>query len=296
MRTLEEYQQILKMNEDGYSHNYISKLLNISRFTIKEVINNPEVALARGKDKSETFPSIEELSAIIAKSISLAEVLKSLNMSLSGNNHRVLKQLIDRNNIDTKHFLGKGHKKTVTKLIEFNTIPIESILVEKSTYQTSKLSKRLLDEKLLDYKCSECGLTDQWNGKEITLQIDHINGVSDDHRINNLRFLCPNCHSQTSTYCGRNAKKSFSRIKIRQPSKRQKQIYHCPKCNAQLADKRASQCRKCSKEAQFKTTYPSPEELINLIKEIGYVQVGKQLGVSDNAIRKHLKNRGYQLP
>ncbi|MGB2240169.1 MAG: HNH endonuclease [Pseudomonadales bacterium] len=54
------------------------------------------------------------------------------------------------------------------------------------------------------YNCSSCGIGDEWNGKPITLQLDHINGVNNDHRLDNLRMLCPNCHSQTDTWCGRN--------------------------------------------------------------------------------------------
>ena len=58
-----------------------------------------------------------------------------------------------------------------------------------------------------EYKCEECGLSDTWNNKKITLQVDHINGTNYDHRPENLRFLCPNCHSQTDTFCWKNAKK-----------------------------------------------------------------------------------------
>ena len=71
-------------------------------------------------------------------------------------------------------------------------------------YSTRNLKERLIKEGILTKICSECGITDEWNNKPITLQLDHINGVRDDHRLENLRLLCPNCHSQTDTYCGRN--------------------------------------------------------------------------------------------
>ncbi|MFM8435430.1 MAG: HNH endonuclease [Planctomycetia bacterium] len=70
-------------------------------------------------------------------------------------------------------------------------------------YQTLKLKHRLIREKIFEYECSSCGISD-WNGKAITLQLDHINGDSSDHRKDNLQLLCPNCHSQTETWCGRN--------------------------------------------------------------------------------------------
>lgn len=64
--------------------------------------------------------------------------------------------------------------------------------------------RRALRERGKLYVCAQCGLLPIWRGGELTLQIDHINGVGWDDRFENLRFLCPNCHSQTDTYCGRN--------------------------------------------------------------------------------------------
>ena len=83
-------------------------------------------------------------------------------------------------------------------------IPIEEILVENSSYQTYGLKYRLIDSGILDNICVKCGISEEWNGKPISLHLDHINGISNDHRLKNLQILCPNCHSQTSTYAGRN--------------------------------------------------------------------------------------------
>jgi 5-methylcytosine-specific restriction endonuclease McrA len=71
------------------------------------------------------------------------------------------------------------------------------------TYQTLKLKKRLIKEEILEHKCSICEIN-EWQGKEISLQLDHIDGNNHNHRLENLRLLCPNCHSQTDTYCGKN--------------------------------------------------------------------------------------------
>jgi hypothetical protein len=72
--------------------------------------------------------------------------------------------------------------------------------------EISKLRYRI-KEGIKENRCELCGLTNTWNGKPIMLQMDHINGISDDHRLENLQILCPNCHSQTDTYCGRNIKR-----------------------------------------------------------------------------------------
>ena len=70
-------------------------------------------------------------------------------------------------------------------------------------YQSNKLKIRLIKEDVLENVCSIC-LIESWNNKPLVLQLDHINGISNDHRLSNLRLLCPNCHSQTDTYCGKN--------------------------------------------------------------------------------------------
>jgi Zn finger protein HypA/HybF involved in hydrogenase expression len=86
----------------------------------------------------------------------------------------------------------------------FKKIELDEILQGMHpTYQTMKLKNRLIKEKVLEYKCSTCGLFD-WKGKSISLHLDHIDGNNHNHKLENLRLLCPNCHSQTDTWCGKN--------------------------------------------------------------------------------------------
>ena len=93
----------------------------------------------------------------------------------------------------------KNHKKGNPKY------SLEEILIENSSYTNrTRLKIRLLKEHLIEYKCAICGNKGEWNNQPLTLQLDHINGINNDNRIENLRFLCPNCHSQTETYSGRN--------------------------------------------------------------------------------------------
>jgi Zn finger protein HypA/HybF involved in hydrogenase expression len=88
---------------------------------------------------------------------------------------------------------GKGTNKMIPKRIE-----------KLEDYATrASVRKQILKEGLLNYKCDSCDIT-EWNGKSISLELDHINGKRDDHRLENLRFLCPNCHSQTRTFRGKN--------------------------------------------------------------------------------------------
>lgn len=92
-----------------------------------------------------------------------------------------------------------------------HVIPFADILVEDSSYSRGPLKIRLINEGLLENICSECRIGPEWNGKPLVLTLDHINGKNRDNRISNLRLLCPNCHSQTDTFAGRNSKKTTSR-------------------------------------------------------------------------------------
>lgn len=76
----------------------------------------------------------------------------------------------------------------------------EEVFVENSFYARHNLKKRIIQQNLIPYVCQHCYNTGSWNGKKLVLQLDHINGVNNDNRLQNLRFLCPNCHSQTDTF------------------------------------------------------------------------------------------------
>lgn len=141
----------------------------------------------------------EEFCNIVAEANSYSDCLRSLGLSTSGGSSTdVLKRRIRELSCDISHFGNKTNAR----------YPLEDILVEHSSYANiSRLKIRLIREGYLDYKCACCGI-DSWLGKPFSLHLDHINGINDDHRIENLRFLCPNCHSQTDTYSGKNKSKS----------------------------------------------------------------------------------------
>ena len=85
--------------------------------------------------------------------------------------------------------------------------PNDQIFVEESSYNRTSLKRRILEDELIEYKCDVCELPPRWNGKPMVLILDHINGVNNDNRIDNLRFVCSNCDSQLETYKNRNNRK-----------------------------------------------------------------------------------------
>lgn len=147
----------------------------------------------------------EQFVEAVKESYSIAEVCRKLGLKEAGGNYQTIKNKINELNLDSSHFTGKSWnkgKKLGTNY--FGTAkPLEEILVENSTYQSSKLIKRLFDTGLKDRKCEVCGRT-IWLNYLIPLELHHINGIHTDNRFENLQVLCPNCHALTDNYRGKN--------------------------------------------------------------------------------------------
>ena len=145
--------------------------------------------------------SAEEFQQIIQESQSYAECCRKIGYSDKGRyGPDQIKKRCAELNLDTSHFSSTAAANRASR-----KYTLDEILVENSEYKNiARLKIRLVEEKRLDYVCAICGNNGFWNNKPLTLTLDHINGQHLDHRIENLRFLCPNCHSQTETFSGKN--------------------------------------------------------------------------------------------
>lgn len=146
----------------------------------------------------------EDLRSLVADATSISEVLRRLGYEPSGGTYRYVSQKIKNLGLDASHFPGQAWNKgrTLTHL----RLPLSEILVENSTYASaSALRRRLISEGYKEARCERCGLN-EWLGEPLPMTLDHVNGDHTDHRISNLRILCPNCHALTPTWCGRNRK------------------------------------------------------------------------------------------
>ncbi|MEK7648506.1 MAG: HNH endonuclease signature motif containing protein [Patescibacteria group bacterium] len=151
----------------------------------------------------------EQLYDAVIRSRSYRQVLTALELREAGGNYSQVKKYISEYGINIKHFTGKLWSKGLHG-INRPQIPLEQILVKGSLYQSFKLKKRLFKEGLKVPKCEECGWANISKDGRVPLELDHINGNRIDNRFENLRILCPNCHSLKPTHRGRNCKKYTS--------------------------------------------------------------------------------------
>lgn len=156
--------------------------------------------------------SDEQFVELLKKSSTISEVLFKLGYTVKGNSwgYSQVKRRMDDLNLGYSIFKGKS---AVIKTTKLNNVKKEDILKENCRHQRIVLRRYVIKNNLIPYKCAICGCT-EWQGKTLSLELDHINGINNDNRLENLRFLCPNCHSQTSTYGSRNQQTNSSEYDI----------------------------------------------------------------------------------
>ena len=219
----------------------------------------------------------EELEYIVKNSSSIKEVVLKLGYTTnSGSNSETVKSRLKKYNIDYSHF-SNLHKEKRTE---------ENVFIEDSTASQQTLRRWYLKGNYTEYKCSICGLPPFWQEKELTLILDHINGHNRDNRLENLRWVCPNCNQQLETT-------GYKKMRVDSTNSIQKK-YYCIDCGKEIS-KEATRCVDCANKHRQKVSKEViREELKDLIRRLPFTQAAKEYDITDNALRKWCDK--YNLP
>ena len=218
----------------------------------------------------------EFLTDIAARSCSISDVIRKCGCEPSGGMHRHIKAHLILYEIDISHFTGRLWNKGGTVR---SKIADEDIFTNTKFVRRITVRRRFLKRSI--YECSICLNDGAWKEQPLTLHLDHINGDNTDNRIENLQWLCPNCHQQTTTWGNGSNKIQYAGTKPK--------ICKMPRI-------RYPKSQKISKPRPTKIIWPDIELLHNMVLEGGFKKTGTSLGVSDNAVKVHLRKFGITLP
>jgi len=220
-----------------------------------------------------------------ANSGSLTEMLSYLNINTNSGNYQTLKKYCLLHNVPLPVY--DRSQQTTAATISVTT-PIEVLFSNRGVkVQGQRLRTALVEHKGREDKCEDCDIGPIWNKKTLVLTVDHIDGDIFNNVETNLRIMCPNCHSQTDNFCGKNIK-GFK--------------YNYCLCGTRIT-KKAQKCVACSKIDQKKrwseiSRYPDMDALYDLYIQMGTMEaLAKEFNVSSNAIRKYIRRQGvdYEL-
>lgn len=186
--------KLIKYCHNGFSVRKIAEAEGKSPNTIRYWLKKYKL-----RTKYSHNIDIDHLKQIVKESNTRNNILMRLGRNNSSNSYKLLNRLINRHNIDISHLKSEADARRLT--YSKKLLSDEEFFIKDSTISRSAVKKRILRNQLIDYICDICGQDEGWRNKKLVLILDHINGIRNDNRIENLRFVCPNCNSQLSTHC-----------------------------------------------------------------------------------------------
>lgn len=197
MKWTKDEEKFIEDYYEKYGLQYCSDNLKRSKSSIQRKAIRLKI-----KYKKNYFYMSEDFKILVKNSYTLTEICEKMNLVKSHGNRRTIKKYIKINDIDISHFYVVKNKITGKKF------ELNEILIEGSSYTSiSHLKERLYKEGIKKRECELCGQDENWNNMKISLILDHIDGVNTNHKIENLRIICPNCNAGLETFSGKNSKK-----------------------------------------------------------------------------------------
>ena len=150
----------------------------------------------------------EKLEPIVAESRAITEVVRKLGLKASGGNHNHISKKIKSFELDTSHFIGQSWNKGKRPQNKYSEEEfIKNVLVlDGPAWNSHPIKLKLFELGLKEKKCEKCCQNEWWFGEILSFHLEHVNGNHRDNRLENLKILCPNCHSQTPTYAAKKRK------------------------------------------------------------------------------------------
>lgn len=276
-------------------------------------VNRKTLCLSCKPHREKTRWSKEEFIEAVLSSKSFSEISIKLKILPTGGNNRTIKKYIKRYNLDGSHL-------STTLQEERQKKKLVDIFTKDSKVARATIRRLILKYNLIDYRCAGCNLLQYtknsafWNGKEIVLQLEHKNGIYNDHRLLNLEFLCPNCHSQTATYAGKRRIESKDQAssedntlleKIDRDTESALLQKNCAHCNTPFKSNN-SRTRYCTpsclrvasdnKKQERLRRRPAKEDLERLVKEMPLTEIAKNYDMTATGLRKWCLKYGIELP
>ena len=214
-------------------------------------------------------------------------------MRPAGGNHQTLRKYAEHIwSIPTDHFDADAcHRRGATR----RAISLDEVLVEHSTYSRGSLKRRLYASGLKARRCELCGQGEEWRGRRMALILDHINGVATDNRLENLQIVCPNCAATLETHCGRNLRVPKAELECRRCGAAFVPGYPQQRYCSRACGQRWARPPRRPRPAARRVERPPYEQLVREVAETSYAAVGRKYGVSDNAIRKWIRQYEREL-